>query len=333
MVRVADTELVDEMVRLIFIRHGETDGNKTHRFQHPETPLSPNGEKQARLLAKRIKEAFNVKIILASPYQRAQATAKAILDAIKSPDQEVGDSPTAGLSPDISLLNHVLLKERNFGDFRGKSYMHVIENKIRIFSPVVDMKVENGESVSEFNERCRETHEMVLLHARIADRYEKGVQIDEESKSVTSEAYDVCIVSHGLTLKNLFQILLNDSDVGQPKSGQVPETIRRVSLFNTSVTVVEVDFDPTSTQGIVSVTKEVQGRSRPPTAPSLSNPAPDHSLINSPAPKQGVSTLRRKASYKDYQVAFTNVFNCTQHLETEEAKAAQVEFIKPRGHL
>ena len=38
--------------RFIFVRHGETEGNRTKRYQLPHTPLNETGEGQAALAAK-----------------------------------------------------------------------------------------------------------------------------------------------------------------------------------------------------------------------------------------------------------------------------------------
>jgi len=53
--------------RFIFVRHGETEGNRTKRYQLPHTPLNEAGEGQAALAAK-----------VASPMARAWRTASLV---------------------------------------------------------------------------------------------------------------------------------------------------------------------------------------------------------------------------------------------------------------
>ena len=58
-------------------RHGETDSNKNRIMQMPGDPLSVNGQKQAALLALRMKE-LNIGHIICSDYQRTQQTAQKV---------------------------------------------------------------------------------------------------------------------------------------------------------------------------------------------------------------------------------------------------------------
>ncbi|MBM3127310.1 MAG: histidine phosphatase family protein [Chloroflexi bacterium] len=66
-------------MRLLLIRHGETDWNNAGRVQgHSDTPLNANGIAQARQLAARIaaEEAFAA--MYASPLARARVTAEIV---------------------------------------------------------------------------------------------------------------------------------------------------------------------------------------------------------------------------------------------------------------
>ena len=69
-------------MRLLLIRHGETDWNRQGRFQGREDiPLNENGKLQARICGEALK---NTKIgaIIASPLVRAQETAKIIAEIV-----------------------------------------------------------------------------------------------------------------------------------------------------------------------------------------------------------------------------------------------------------
>ena len=63
--------------RFIFVRHGETEGNRTKRYQLPHTPLNETGETQAAQAAKSLATTKIGKLV-ASPMARAWRTASLI---------------------------------------------------------------------------------------------------------------------------------------------------------------------------------------------------------------------------------------------------------------
>jgi broad specificity phosphatase PhoE len=63
--------------RFIFVRHGETEGNRTKRYQLPHTPLNETGEGQAALAAKALAKT-RIGRLVASPMARAWRTASLI---------------------------------------------------------------------------------------------------------------------------------------------------------------------------------------------------------------------------------------------------------------
>ena len=63
--------------RFIFVRHGETEGNRTKRYQLPHTPLNETGEGQAALAAKSL-ATTKIGRLVASPMARAWRTASLI---------------------------------------------------------------------------------------------------------------------------------------------------------------------------------------------------------------------------------------------------------------
>ncbi len=67
------------MLKVILVRHGETDWNKAHRVQgsNSDVPLNGIGKKQAASLALRLKEE-DIEAVYSSPLQRARDTARAI---------------------------------------------------------------------------------------------------------------------------------------------------------------------------------------------------------------------------------------------------------------
>ncbi len=64
-------------MKLFLIRHGETTGNIDNLYQTAETPLSPEGENQAKKVAGRFK-GINIDLIYTSSHLRALETSKLI---------------------------------------------------------------------------------------------------------------------------------------------------------------------------------------------------------------------------------------------------------------
>lgn len=67
------------MLKIILVRHGETEWNRIHRLQggDSDTPLNEEGKLQAENLALRLKDE-NLEAVYSSPLQRALDTARSI---------------------------------------------------------------------------------------------------------------------------------------------------------------------------------------------------------------------------------------------------------------
>src|SRR3989344_1463939 len=68
-----------KMKTIYFVRHGESEGNASFRYQASETPLTERGREQARLMAERCTK-FPIDIIVSSTMERAQETAAIIAE-------------------------------------------------------------------------------------------------------------------------------------------------------------------------------------------------------------------------------------------------------------
>ncbi|MBI2034330.1 MAG: histidine phosphatase family protein [Candidatus Levybacteria bacterium] len=66
-----------DIMKVYFVRHGESTFNALGLHQHRHVSLSETGKKQAAFVAKRFVQ-IPIDIIIASPYTRAQQTAEAI---------------------------------------------------------------------------------------------------------------------------------------------------------------------------------------------------------------------------------------------------------------
>lgn len=97
-------------MKLILVRHGQTNWNTQHRAQgRTDIPLDETGKKQALLLAEALKNK-HIDAIISSPLSRAYDTAKA-----------VGD--TAGLQVETDEL----LTELRFGEWEGMNFDEIGE--------------------------------------------------------------------------------------------------------------------------------------------------------------------------------------------------------------
>lgn len=127
-------------MKLILVRHGETDHNKTgtHMGQL-DVPLNERGLQQARLVGERLAHE-HIDAIYTSDLQRASATAKCIVS----------------FHPNVKVINDVLLRERNVGILEGQPIQpedHI--RKSRGGSADRSRRPENGESIHDVKERAQ----------------------------------------------------------------------------------------------------------------------------------------------------------------------------------
>lgn len=146
-------------MKLLVIRHGETAANAARILQHPHEPLSSRGIQQAERLAKRLRNA-GLSLIISSDYERARMTATAI-------------SRASGATLEIEPL----LRERNFGAWRGSPYAILSEDPLgqHVVPP-------EGETWDVFHERAADAFAAVIARAERA-------------------AGPVAVVTHGLVCK------------------------------------------------------------------------------------------------------------------------------------
>jgi 2,3-bisphosphoglycerate-dependent phosphoglycerate mutase len=176
------------MSRLFLIRHGETEGNALRIVQHPHVPLSPRGLAQAERLARRL-ASEGITRIVASDYARAVTTAEHLQRATGAP-----------------LVIEPLLRERNFGDLRGRPYA---ELGFDMFEP--DYAPPNGETWPMFHDRV--------------DR--AWTRVQELAAATTGGR--LAVVTHGLVCRSLAarHLILADGE-GAPERWE-----------NTSLTIVD----------------------------------------------------------------------------------------------
>lgn len=136
-------------MRLILVRHGESEWNRIGRYQGQlDAPLSELGLRQAEALAKRL-STEKLDAIYASPLQRARRTADAI----------------ARYHPSVAVEEDAALLEIHHGDWQGlyaadvrERYREALE-EWRVFPTRSQMP--NGESFSNILKRTLNFRERV----------------------------------------------------------------------------------------------------------------------------------------------------------------------------
>ena len=168
---------------IILIRHGETALNAARVLQPVDTPLSDRGRLQARAVARRL-ATVSIGAIVSSDLARAVETACEI-----------------AAQGGFAIRTSATLRERNFGDLRGRPYDGLD------FDPIsMEAAPPNGESITEFRARVREA--LLLLR-----------------DSHASISGDLVVVTHGLFIRTLIEQCLT-----LPPGIATPHRIANTSL-------------------------------------------------------------------------------------------------------
>ena len=153
------------MIKLILIRHPETDWNKQERYMgSADIPLNDKGKKQARAISGYFKNE-NISVIYSSKLKRALETAKLI-----------------ARPHNLKVKEDERLNEIDFGEWEGMTFGQIQKKYPKLakkyltdpFSPL-NTKIPQGESWIEFRNRVNKALKRILAR-------EKGV---------------IAIVSHG----------------------------------------------------------------------------------------------------------------------------------------
>ena len=143
-------------IRILLVRHGETEWNRKRRFQGwSDIPLNQEGKDQARALARALK-AEPLVAIHSSPLARAAETAGLI----------------GAFHPQIPVFEEADLTEMDLGEFEGVEAQHWAARypdfrKAWQTAPA-SVRMPGGESLSEVQARA------VAALARITARYPGG---------------------------------------------------------------------------------------------------------------------------------------------------------------
>lgn len=193
---------LDKPLRLILVRHGETQWNREGRIQGVlDSPLTEQGENQARINGELL-QALGITDLVASPLGRAAHTTRII-----------GELTRARTRFDDRL------KERNCGEWGGLTWTEAEERfpeqwRARALDPY-GFSPPGGESLVEVEPRIRD-----LL-----------VLIESWMRELRLDGRRVGVVTHGITMRVLLKCLL-DLDPGFVGRIRCPNDVAYEVTFN-----------------------------------------------------------------------------------------------------
>ena len=159
------------MIRLILIRHGETDWNVEGRMQgQKDRPLNARGRKQVELTGEFVRAHFQPEIVWSSDLARCVSTAEAL---------------------GYEFQTSELLREINYGTLEGKTWAETSE-------------AEQAESAEYGSDPY---HPMAGGESR-ADLVKRAAEFMAESE-ITNIDGDAVIVGHGAALSGMLAHLLD----------------------------------------------------------------------------------------------------------------------------
>lgn len=162
------------MLQVYLVRHGETEWNAARRIQgQSDSPLTANGEHQARLVAQRVSKQ-GITHVITSDLGRTRRTAQIIAEACG-----------------CEVINDPRLRELHMGGLEERLIDSLTPQeeqwRKQMVDGTADGRIPQGESMSELGERMRAALESCLM-------------LPEGSKPL--------IVSHGIALGCLISTVL-----------------------------------------------------------------------------------------------------------------------------
>ena len=137
-------------MRLLLVRHGETEWNSEQRYiGRTDLPLSEKGFQQAQALARRLKDEA-VDVVYTSDYQRASQTASAIADVLQMPVRE-----------------DKRLRELDFGRWEGLTLVDIQERYAETYANWIEdpqASPPDGESLAHLQDRVSSLLGELLTH-------------------------------------------------------------------------------------------------------------------------------------------------------------------------
>lgn len=207
-------------MRVLFLRHGQTEWNAAHRIQGgiPEIDLDENGVRQAEAAAEGFaRMGLSFDRVYSSPFRRAMHTAEVVCS-------RVGGTPV----PDGRI------REISFGEYEGTPYLEGGFSDDNIRSAF--------ENPPAYVPRGGETFEQIL--ARVRDF------LDNELKPLEGSCGNVLVVAHGGVLHAVVTNVLG-LDVSRFWEGRQRNCcVHVVDLSDGRFALVHRSLDPASANSI-----------------------------------------------------------------------------------
>lgn len=139
-------------MKLIWVRHGETDLNNARRYLgHTDAPLNERGKDQARQVAQLLKTE-RVSRLYTSDLTRCRETAVAISRACE-----------------LGCVSVRALRESNFGEWEGKTYEEIMQQAPKLaslwYDHPFDVAPPGGETLRDLGQRLDGWLRQMLLTA------------------------------------------------------------------------------------------------------------------------------------------------------------------------
>ncbi|MGI6151844.1 MAG: histidine phosphatase family protein [Christensenellales bacterium] len=202
-------------MRLIIVRHGETDWNRLRKTQGmTDIGLTQRGLKQARRMGARVRN-MQIRCVFSSPLSRAVSTANAIASIVRAPVATDHD-----------------LREIAFGEWEGLTFDEIGERypeelKVWNTDPHLCAPPGKAETLMQVAERC--THFL----SRIRKDYE-GQTVAAVSHSVPCKA--MVALSIGLPLSRIHSLRMDNASMSIIDFYQDRAVLR---LFNDTTHLME----------------------------------------------------------------------------------------------
>ena len=196
---ITESEIPNAPHRFYFVRHGQTEWNRTGRYQgSTETELNDNGAEQARRVGLRLSGIIPTRVY-ASPMKRARRTAEIIME---------------NNSGDTAITECGDLREISFGLWEGLTMREIMD---RYPETLAAWRIAPFTAVPEGGES----------YAEVASRASRAAKILKEAGDPGDVTF---VVGHGAAMRALIASLMNIREL---------DMLWRVRFDNCSISVLD----------------------------------------------------------------------------------------------
>ncbi|MDD4026594.1 MAG: histidine phosphatase family protein [Candidatus Shapirobacteria bacterium] len=171
-------------MKLILIRHGESEANRDRKLAIEETKLTQEGIKQAKEAGKKLKEKYKIDMIFCSPLKRCVETLESILV----------EYPIEG-----PVFMCKLLEERDLGEYKGMEMQLIDLEELD-----QDNKINDEMGVESWVELKKRT-----------DLFLEDLKLENENSTILVIAHDgsIRMMINKLTGKSIDEIEVNNAEI------------------------------------------------------------------------------------------------------------------------